>query len=424
MTIDILCKVVDNLGDIGFVYRLARALSELPPFPRLRLIVDDLAAFAAICPQVESDFPMQMVEDWLVVRWDNPGSEALKRYFGERPRMVLECYACGRPPWFEAILFDEADKQRSTIVNLEYLTCESWACDFHRLPSLTRSPLVHKAIFMPGMQNGTGGLLQDSSFKALLDACSTPEGKHSLRHSVLAGLEADSINLREERDALSGKFWVFVFSYEHDFTRIVEDLAQFNAEHPVLVLLASGRSAEPFLNAWKSCGCPFSLITLPLLPQKKWDAFLVASDFTVVRGEETFARACLCGNPFLWQCYPFSESESGGNEGMSGGSVEFTGHLPKIKAFLELLQAYVPAGIFESYRQLTLHFNGFTENQDGTISSSACETEPGELLVILQALREGPETANIASSFRIFSQEVRNLGNLAENLLTFLQEIG
>ena len=45
MTIDILCKVVDNYGDIGLVYRLARALSELEAGPSLRLIVDDLHAF-------------------------------------------------------------------------------------------------------------------------------------------------------------------------------------------------------------------------------------------------------------------------------------------------------------------------------------------------------------------------------------------
>ena len=41
MTVVVLCKLVDNLGDIGFASRLVRALSELPDAPRLRLIVDD-----------------------------------------------------------------------------------------------------------------------------------------------------------------------------------------------------------------------------------------------------------------------------------------------------------------------------------------------------------------------------------------------
>ena len=39
--ITILCKVVDNFGDIGFVYRLARALSEEDDSLKLRLIVSD-----------------------------------------------------------------------------------------------------------------------------------------------------------------------------------------------------------------------------------------------------------------------------------------------------------------------------------------------------------------------------------------------
>ena len=53
MDIDILCRVVDNFGDIGVVYRLARALSELPDPPRLRLVVDGLASFAALDPAID-----------------------------------------------------------------------------------------------------------------------------------------------------------------------------------------------------------------------------------------------------------------------------------------------------------------------------------------------------------------------------------
>ncbi|HNY21009.1 MAG TPA: elongation factor P maturation arginine rhamnosyltransferase EarP, partial [Treponemataceae bacterium] len=166
MTVDILCRVVDNLGDIGFVYRLARALSEQPDAPRLRLIVDDLAAFASLCPGVDPDAGFQRVGEWPVARWENPGAGAVSEFTARRPRVVLECYACGRPDWFEEILFDEADTEPRNIVNLEYLTAEPWARDFHRLPSLTRSPLVRKSVFMPGFESGTGGLLIDRGFEA------------------------------------------------------------------------------------------------------------------------------------------------------------------------------------------------------------------------------------------------------------------
>ena len=51
--ITILCKVVDNFGDIGVVYRLAKSilnLSQNPQFAKtkIRLIVDDLTAFNKI----------------------------------------------------------------------------------------------------------------------------------------------------------------------------------------------------------------------------------------------------------------------------------------------------------------------------------------------------------------------------------------
>ena len=74
MIVDILCRVVDNLGDIGFAYRLARSLSELGDPPRLRVVVDDLASFAALCPGIDPALPYQTVNGWEIFRWNDPGS--------------------------------------------------------------------------------------------------------------------------------------------------------------------------------------------------------------------------------------------------------------------------------------------------------------------------------------------------------------
>ncbi len=410
--IDILCKVVDNLGDIGFAYRLARALSELPDPPCLRLIVDDLAAFASICPHVKADMPLQTVEGFLLVRWDEPGDEALRLFRSGRPRFVLECYACGRPPWFESILFDEDDPLPRTIVNLEYLTAESWAPGFHKLPSLTRSPLVRKSIFMPGLEEGTGGLIQDKAFSALAEKCGDREGFLSVRRSALSFLEANGspeahglpVQGVPPRDfsGLPDLFWFLIFSYEHDFTSIIADLSRFHTEQPLLALVASGRSCAPFLKAWKDAGSPFPVLSLPLMAQQRWDAFLAASDFTVIRGEESFSRACLSGRPFLWQCYPFAEG---------------AGQLPKVHAFLERIKPFLSPEDFASYRRLTLAFNG----------DSALETAPGDLFTVLHALKcpsNAGKSCTFAAGFASRAQEIRNLGNLASNLLTFMGDLG
>ena len=432
MTVDILCKVVDNLGDIGFVYRLARALSELPEAPRLRLIVDDLASFSLLCPAVDPSRSLQTVEGWLVARWDDPGEEALRRYRDERPRMVLECYACGRPEWLESILFDESDPVPRHVINLEYLTAEPWARDFHRLPSLTRSPLVRKAVFMPGLEPGTGGLLIDNVFSALLDSCATDDGRLSIRRAALDSLEAIGESIPPEKCAidktpdaqsLASAFWFLVFSYEHDFSGIVADMADFNARKPILALVAAGRSSVPFLEAWARAGRPFPVFPLPLVPQPLWDRLLVASDFAIVRGEESFARAILAGNPFLWQCYPFAETVGAeADSTLPVTQISPGGQLPKVHAFLDRMQAFLSPQDFAAYDRLTRAFNG----------EALAEPERGDLLAVLRSLEKPvpPDSGEfspkngLAAGFRAWSREVRNLGNLAANLMTFMRDLG
>ena len=47
---DIFCAVIDNFGDIGVCWRLARQLASEHDW-QVRLFVDDLKAFHALCPQ-------------------------------------------------------------------------------------------------------------------------------------------------------------------------------------------------------------------------------------------------------------------------------------------------------------------------------------------------------------------------------------
>jgi hypothetical protein len=85
MTIDIICKVVDNYGDIGVVYRLARALAELDTSLKLRLVVDDLAAFRALEPSVDPAESLQEVRGWIVAGWVGRKRPS----WPKRPRRVI-----------------------------------------------------------------------------------------------------------------------------------------------------------------------------------------------------------------------------------------------------------------------------------------------------------------------------------------------
>ena len=48
MEITVLCKVVDNFGDIGVVWRLCKRFKEIDPSIKINLITDDLVSFKKI----------------------------------------------------------------------------------------------------------------------------------------------------------------------------------------------------------------------------------------------------------------------------------------------------------------------------------------------------------------------------------------
>ncbi len=401
MIVDILCRVVDNLGDIGFVYRLARSLSELGDPPRLRVVVDDLASFAALCPGIDPALPYQTVNGWEIVRWNAPGEAIVRLYKAAPPRVAIECYACGRPEWFEEILFDPSDGERRLLIDLEYFTVEQWSAEYHLLPSLTRSPHVQKAIFMPGILPGTGGLLLDARFAQALAEASAQASRESMRAALLGEFSS----VRPIADSWVSAYWVLVFSYEHDFESLVGDLAEFSRDRPVLAFAAAGRSSGPFLRAWGRAGAPFPVIPLPMLSQLLWDRLFAATDFAVIRGEESFSRAILAGRPFLWECYPFTESD-----GVTAG------HLEKIRAFLEVFRQYADPVEFAVYEKLTLRFNRAGDDSPDLPPESLPQGDavlPGDLLRVLRA-------AKIGNAFRKLSQMARDRGNLAVNLMTFI----
>ena len=194
----ILCKVVDNFGDIGFVYRLAKNLVQLNPQREIRIAVDNLAAFYKIESRVDPALAEQVLEvacaDSLQAQegadkagnegkpktaaeikseskpktrgrlriFDATNAAVCAREWTKKPaRVILECFQCGRPDWLEALLFDGVT--RALIINIDYLTAEDYAEEFHRLKSGTRSPLVRKVNFMPGFTAKTGGLILDAA---------------------------------------------------------------------------------------------------------------------------------------------------------------------------------------------------------------------------------------------------------------------
>ena len=313
MYITILCKVVDNFGDIGVAWRLCRRLAKIQSKYKLCLIVDDLEAFSKIEDRLpghlaaprNDDFPViassasviasaatkqSIIIDGIeIFPWNNEElcHEVFSQNDGERLSLILELFQCGRPDWMERILFEEKLNRTVQIIMIDYLTAEKYAEDFHCLQSLTRSAKVQKVNFMPGFTEKTGGLVIDDEWKEL--PVWNKDGP------------------------------VLVFTYEGDWIELFEGCL-CTAVVPVVecpkgvskphstprILVAQGRGKESFMEAVEACGAGEFVEELPYLNQTEWDEMMKGCSALVIRGEESMSRACLSGIPFIWHAYPQS----------------------------------------------------------------------------------------------------------------------
>ena len=64
MYITILCKVVDNFGDIGVAWRLCRRLAKIQSKYKICLVVDDLEAFSKIESNVIASEAKQSIKSF------------------------------------------------------------------------------------------------------------------------------------------------------------------------------------------------------------------------------------------------------------------------------------------------------------------------------------------------------------------------
>src|SRR5258705_8662418 len=87
---DIFGRIVDNYGDAGVCWRLARQLAAEHALD-VTLWQDDLAPLARIAPGIDRELPAQHAMGVTIRRWDEPFAEA------EAADVVVEAVGCGLP---------------------------------------------------------------------------------------------------------------------------------------------------------------------------------------------------------------------------------------------------------------------------------------------------------------------------------------
>lgn len=121
------CSVVDNYGDIGVTWRLARQLAAEHACA-VRLWVDDLRAFERMCPEVDVQLDQQWQEGVDVRHWSQDWAPT------PAADVVIAAFACQLPhDYMEAM----AGCEHSPLwMNLDYLSAEEWVVGCHGLPSV------------------------------------------------------------------------------------------------------------------------------------------------------------------------------------------------------------------------------------------------------------------------------------------------
>ena len=175
MELTILCKVIDNFGDIGVAWRMAKRFVDLTKkdnpvkIEKVNLIVDGIFSFKKIENSIDNTQKYQIVNDVCIYDWNDYDFcyQLFSQNDGSKLSFIIECFQCGRPDWMEKILFEDKLQRTVHILMIDYLTAEKYAEDFHKLMSLARSAKVQKVNFMPGFSNKTGGLIIEDKWKRI-----------------------------------------------------------------------------------------------------------------------------------------------------------------------------------------------------------------------------------------------------------------
>ena len=369
---DIFCNVIDNYGDIGVCWRLARQLTNGHGLV-VRLWVDDLASFAQLCPEADATLDSQQQRGVEVCAWH-------KEFPDVQPAsIVIEAFACKLPEsYIEAMAIQ---KHQPVWINLEYLSAEAWVEGCHKLPSPhPRLPLT-KYFFFPGFTKQTGGLLLERDLLARRDA---------FLHDAVAqqefwrgiGLAVPSADILK----------VSLFAYENAALPGLFD-AWSNGTQAVLCLVPEGRILPQVVTYFADAGRDYvhgnlQVRILPFVAQEDYDKLLWACDVNFVRGEDSCVRAQWAGKPFVWQIYPQQDEV----------------HWKKLQAFLDLYCSSMSGATSLAVQGLWQVWNG-----GGPVT--------GEWSAFAAALNELDDCSQ--GWARLLAEN-----NLALNLLDFCRKVG
>lgn len=330
---DIFCKVIDNFGDAGVCYRLARAMAVDRGW-RVRLFIDLPDVLAQIVPA-----PHEGVD---IIKWDD------RLVYPAAADLVIEAFACDLP---HAVLTVMANRSVAPVwVDLEYLTAEDWALSCHALPSPHPATGLKKTLFFPGFDVASGGIIRENDL--------IPR-RNSFQMDISA---QNSWRMRHSLPQIDDNFTdLSLFSYKTAPNQTLFNcLTEVSCPVRVFLPVEAGFGVERYGAS--------ELHRIPFLSQHDYDYLLWTCALNFVRGEDSFVRAQLAGRPLIWNIYVQDEDQ----------------HLVKLDAFLKLYGA-----AFSPFARERLDKFHEVWNQGGHAGTASVKVPISELLAELPDLQDG-----------------------------------
>ena len=305
--IELFCTVVDNFGDIGVTWRLARQLRHEHGYA-VRIWVDELAAFKRLEPRIDTHATAQALDGIEVHTWSTQRDASRCLLDVPLGHILIEMFACELPlPLIQEL---KARAAAPVWINLEYLSAESWVEGTHGLPSIHPGTGLTKTFFFPGFTTRTGGLFREGDL--------VPRQK-----------SFDGSAWRAARDLPLRAVLVSMFCYANAPVQALIDAWAAQGE-AILLLIPEGIAPPATSNA------RVKVRRIPFVTQPEYDELLWACDLNFVRGEDSFVRAQYAGKPFVWQAYEQAEGA----------------HFAKLAAFVECAALPKPvAALWSAWNQ-------------------------------------------------------------------------